>query len=845
MLIAEHIRNVIESRLREKQVVVLYDAENRYHEIAAAIASVDFCLIDTSAAIVQSREAAVTALINRGGSPEKSPYVLIYVPGDPPADDDTKCGDFFSALAEAGDSFPKGDSDDYLELCLQAKPDYGTKVRKLFSNGIPSFEAVDAIGDGGGNFPQLKTELGCVSNAEILITLLVPKEGHASLLKNGGICRKEAIGYLNNVLAFAPKKTNASWALVQDELWRFVLFSEFKFDLPEDLPNSLSTVSVAPDETLDLVNRVCADLRDGKRTRPTYIEQSERVAEELDLENAMASFRDLGLRDTFSFEERSFLTGYIDAVRATDYPTAESIAEGRRESIWVQESDRQLLWTFAERALDLLRGINDFERELNDVKTDTSDLIGFYVSRGYRLDQRYRYFEETLTEIDEYSEDLDLLVASCREGYRKCVDRMQRMFITGVKASGWPATGTPAACSLFNGHIKPLLMEKDAKVAVLWIDALRYELAVALNDSISVSHKTELSAICSSLPSITQVGMASLLPDASTQLSLKIKAGKLVPTMGDKATDSAKDRVAVLAAEYGDRFLDVPMDDLVKKRLTKAYRERFDNKGLVLVRYHHIDRHGEGHAPDLFQMLKSHTDKILKAVNRLADLGFTDIFIQTDHGFLVFPEKIHGNKAAKPSGAPWALDKERVLAGSAGEHPDTVRFNAADLGVKGDIEHLVFPKTLATFTEGVLYYHGGLSIQECLIPSLHILGEKAKSEGNAVWELQLRYRGKSTGTVTTRRPMIEVAAFSDNIFQQDITFNLIAINESDELIGTAASGTYTDKNTGYVTIRTGQTAKIPLKLSESFNGSFKVYAQDPETNKYLGDPIKLQTQILE
>jgi hypothetical protein len=211
---------------------------------------------------------------------------------------------------------------------------------------------------------------------------------------------------------------------------------------------------------------------------------------------------------------------------------------------------------------------------------------------------------------------------------------------------------------------------------------------------------------------------------------------------------------------------------------------------------------------------------------------------------MVFPERHSGNKASKPDGN-WLLAKDRVLAGNGPESPETVRFTAQELGVSGEIDHLVFPKTLATFTDGVLYYHGGLSIQECVIPSLHIRSEPADQPTGPSWELRLGYRGKSSGIITTRRPMIEVAAFSGDIFQQDISFNLIAISPSGEIVGAAASSDFTDKNTGYVSLRTGQTAKIPLRLAEEFNGSFEVRAQDTETNKYLGNAVKLETKILE
>ncbi len=194
------------------------------------------------------------------------------------------------------------------------------------------------------------------------------------------------------------------------------------------------------------------------------------------------------------------------------------------------------------------------------------------------------YFEETLTEIDHDSEDLDQLVEDCRQSYRGCVDRLQRKFITAVKGSGWPAPGLQAAGSLFDSKIKPLLADKAAKVAVLWVDALRYELAVALNEALSGTHKTALQAVCGALPSITPVGMASLLPDAASKLNLRKKGDKLVPHLGDRPLPGASERVAVLAGEYGDRFLDVSLDELIKSRLTKTIQDKFAHKALVLVR---------------------------------------------------------------------------------------------------------------------------------------------------------------------------------------------------------------------------------------------------------------------
>ena len=53
------------------------------------------------------------------------------------------------------------------------------------------------------------------------------------------------------------------------------------------------------------------------------------------------------------------------------------------------------------------------------------------------------------------------------------------------------------------------------------------------------------------------------------------------------------------------------------------------------------------------------------------------------------------------------------------------------------------------------------------------------------------------------------------------------------LIGTAASGDFTDKNTGCVTVQTGQTAKVPLRLAEEYSGNFEVRVHDPEVHEFF------------
>jgi hypothetical protein len=61
------------------------------------------------------------------------------------------------------------------------------------------------------------------------------------------------------------------------------LFSEFVFDLPNDLPPALSNDLCAEKEARLLVEDLCDRLRNDHRTHASYIERAEGIEKELNL----------------------------------------------------------------------------------------------------------------------------------------------------------------------------------------------------------------------------------------------------------------------------------------------------------------------------------------------------------------------------------------------------------------------------------------------------------------------------------------------------------------------------------------------------------------------------------
>ena len=304
MSIAEFIRDsVLRPRLQQSGCLVVYDADQRYREQCVDLATEKVRVIDASISSIESREAALLTLREIGQPKPAIEGVLIYVPTRRPVSDEQKQSDPFAIYAQCGAVFPQDDGDDYLSLCLRARPDHAPEIRQLFARTRtgPTFAVIDAMG-GGGNWPQLRATLKVESSRELLAALLAPSASQSEALKAQEGWGQEARHFLQTTLAMTVKTRGKTWTALADELWRYVLFSEFVFDLPIALPETLKGVPHAPIAARPIVDDVCDRLRNDPRSRTLYIERAEIIEAELNLAELCGAIEDLGERDTFPFE---------------------------------------------------------------------------------------------------------------------------------------------------------------------------------------------------------------------------------------------------------------------------------------------------------------------------------------------------------------------------------------------------------------------------------------------------------------------------------------------------------------------------------------------------------------
>lgn len=838
MTIRDYIQaEIFGRRAREHGSLVIYDPLRRYHDIALAMASDKCKVIDSSHSVIEQREAATSALLSLAEG--RIDQLVIWVPAATPDDDEKKQHDPFSVFAAVGTVFPQGDGDDFISICRRAKPDHIPEINRLFAESEPSFEMVDAL-DQGGSWPKLKTLLSANSSKEILLGVLSPKPEQESSLKNDPTWVAEARDFIQRILGHKLKTRGQTRQSIAEELWRLLLFSEFVFDCGGDIPASLESVPRAGDEAKSLVYDVCEELRKHQDHKELYRETAREIENDMVLAERCEDYKYLGDRDTFAFEERSYLQQLVERALAGQIEQAREVWESRRSSIWISQEDRLPEWTLAARALDLIETAG----RLSAPKFPTLEsIVHGYATTWRDLDRYQREMEQAINQRESDHDGLDSLVARARSDYFRSVEALQSEFVRLVSAEGWPASGGQLISNsqVFSKAVAPAL-EAGKRVAYLLVDSLRYELGVEIEKQLSDKHKVALQTVCGQLPTYTEVGMASLMPEAESALKLVQKDGKLVTTLGGEVATGPVQRFTYLRARKGDQCQDIDLEDLLRQRKPKV-PERIK---LLLVRTHDIDAMAHGSPHQVHHMIPVLVRQIIRGLAKLAEVGFDQAVIATDHGFILVHEQPAGNVAPRPSGN-WIVEKARCKLGTGTADAANLVMKASELGIPGDFENFAAPRTLVPYMRNEMYYHEGLSLQECVLPCLTVQLESSdkKTKKSSPPRLTLTYREGKTDRITSRRPVVDLTWPQGDFFNDEVEIELLMeiVDSKEKSVGTVGSSPFVNPATGGVRIKSGSALSIGIKMDDEFSGNFTVRVLD-QTNATLAE-LKLKTGYLE
>lgn len=815
---------ILAPRLQKKQVLVVYDPDYRYRDLCMELSGDRSMVVDASESSILSRAQAIESLSALGRN--EIDQLLIYVPKEKPIEEEEKQKDPFSFYMTCGAVFPDGDGDTYLSICLKAKPDYQTQIRSVFKENIsPSFSVIDAIG-GGLSWPNLRALLEVESTRDILFALLTPNDKQLEALKNGEGWVSEVKDLLHGSVGMVLNAKGKTWSTITDELWRYILFSEFVFDLPESLPPSLIDVPHANDTAKPLIQDMCESLRSDRRTRDIYIQKAETVEQVLNLADNCKEIENLGIRDTFPFEERTFLNQIVKFLVAGNIDAARDILSRHSESVWIGKGESQVQWDFLRSSLNLLEKCQDNERALGGNTKSMEDLIDFYVRQFREVDHSHREFEQAANDVI-WQDDQGLMTPVLdyvRNQYGKLLEKIQFSFTKHLQKTGWPLIGQLSNTDVFDKIIAPKLEFSGNKVAFIMVDALRYELGVELGKQLSEDAQVEISHAMVQLPSITVVGMASLLPGASTDFQLVKKESGFVPSIQGKDVGNVVQRMEHIRKKYGNRFQEDRLNKFLKKEV-----EISADTDLLVLRSVEIDTSFESNPDTAPNELVNALKRIRRAVHTLSKIGFNEVIIATDHGFFMNTHAGPGDTCSKLPG-DWINIHERSLLGSGVSDDKHFCIQAGKAGIKGDFQFFAGPLSLASYKSGMLYYHGGCSLQECIVPVIQLnFNTQLAPEGDDV-SIKLNYKNGAKH-ITTRLPVIEISASSQSLFSVDKDYEVLleAHNKKGQIVGEAKRGGVVGASTGTLSLLAGERVQVTIKMSLDFEGKFTIKAFNPTT----------------
>lgn len=817
--------SVLRARLEQSGCLVVYDADGRYREVCLGLAGEGLCLVDASASSIESRERALVTLRELGRSGSSLVGMLVYVPAKAPRTEEEKQADPFAVYAEAGAMFPQDDGDEYLSLCLRAKPDHAAEIRKVFeaTPGGPSFAVIDAIG-GGVDWPQLRARLSAESSREILRALLAPTTQQRDALASQEGWQQEAREFLRASIGLDLKTRSKSWSTIADELWRYVLFSEFVFDLPEALPEALQGVPHAPATARSVIEDVCTQVRTAHTGRAEYIERAQGIEKDLHLEELCTAIKDLGTRDTFPFEERSLLQAAIRGLANSDLDVTRRLLSTREDSVWAGSGESQAQWELVRAGMSLVEACEDLERQLPANVRTQGALITFYLTNLREADRLQREFEQAAGDLLDPYGLMHKVIEQARARYRRLIEVVQGAFVKHLDASGWPPSGLNANADTFDRLVAEPLKYDGHKVAYVMVDALRFELGVALQKMLSEDGPVELEAAYAQLPSITVVGMASLLPGARADLTLKHANGAVAPFLGDNLVGNVQQRMGYLAKRYGDRFAELTLTDFLRSKSKVA-----DAVDLLVLRSTEIDKQLETNPETTLSLIPSTLKSIRAAIHKLRGIGFQEAIVVTDHGFFLNASSGAGDVGVKPQGN-WPVNAhDRMLLGDGTPDGHNLVVSAEKLGVKGEFAQVAMPRGMVSYRAGHLYFHGGASLQEALVPVLVArLGAGDTGQTRRI-DIDIFYKNGAT-RITTLVPVIDVTMMAD-MFSQDRTLEILleAQDSNGNVVGEPRPGGDVNPASRAVTLVPGKRTQVVMRMDEAFRGAFKIVALNPTT----------------
>ncbi|MDP8299204.1 MAG: BREX-1 system phosphatase PglZ type A, partial [Candidatus Tantalella remota] len=475
-----------------------------------------------------------------------------------------------------------------------------------------------------------------------------------------------------------------------------------------------------------------------------------------------------------------------------------------------------------------------------------------YKGTLYKFDRLYRIFNEhaniadakgwgVLKELKERIEDI----------YQHWfLDELAFLWEEKADLQSWQMEGVVNQYDFFSTFPGKRLGDKSATVYVIVSDALRYESGLEVAEILNGRYrfKATCEAMLGCVPSYTSLGMAALLPHKRIEFSDK---GDIL--VDGQSTGSLNYRNDIMSAYNG---MAVKAEDFMNSTRDDA-REMVRGKNVVFIYHNTIDAIGDDAKSEdkAFSAVRNAIDEVSDmAAFVVNNLHARYVFVTSDHGFVYTnrkPDATDRNKVPDLSKEMLKTNKRYIV----GEHiPIIENIHQAKVsdtaGVVPDKDMaFAIPKgmSLFYFTGGARFFHGGMSLQEVVIPVVvieQVSGKEKEKTRNKTVGIQVLGQDHRITTGRHRFEILQTEAVSERIKPvtykvgiyagsepvsdiQTVTFDSVSEEMADrkkEVILTLKNVVFSGTESYRLVFRNANTdideLSIPVRIDRAFTSDF-------------------------
>jgi uncharacterized protein (TIGR02687 family) len=463
--------------------------------------------------------------------------------------------------------------------------------------------------------------------------------------------------------------------------------------------------------------------KDSRRHYSSFEKLSNQYADILNIEQDLKQreIKQIMALDYFRLIDQRILSELVGNVvdKTISEPEFESLIRSRKESYWYKTFQNE--YEAVKHGFRLMGLLDKTDFNVDSI----DDGIRRYSKNWFKLDQHYRkfiyHFQSSrqislLEKLNEQVENqyVNNFLLKVNKNWQKVVDQCVR----------WKTVSFDLQSKFYSECVAPFI-NNNKKVFVIISDALRYETGEELLGLIRQEdrYEAQIEPLLSMIPSSTQLGMASLLPNASLEFTFDDSGTVSVDNISSQGTSN---RSKILEKAIPDRATAVKADDLLGMNRDTS-RELLKDNDVIYIYHNRIDAVGDKKDSEerVFEAVEKTFEDLVNIVKKLANANANNMIITADHGFIYQNRPIEDSDfSVADSDGDEILYRDRRFILGKGLHANAGLkfFTSEQVGLSGEME-IQIPKSINRLRlkgSGSRYVHGGASLQEIVLPVIKI-----------------------------------------------------------------------------------------------------------------------------